>query len=80
MDEADQVSVHDANAINDRMVQQMEERRRERQERRTRPPVSPSVERRRICGYCFQRGDHQTAAQCMRALERADNVLNASDQ
>jgi hypothetical protein len=78
MDEANQLSDQDANAVNDRMVQQMEQRRRERQERRTHRAGSPSVERRRICGYCFQRGDHQTAAQCMRALERADNVLNSS--
>jgi hypothetical protein len=28
------------------------------------------LDRRRICGYCYQRGDHPTAAHCMRALER----------
>jgi hypothetical protein len=60
----------EADAINDLMVQQMEQRRQERVERRTQSR-SPTVERRTICSYCFQRGDHPTAAHCLRALERA---------
>lgn len=60
-----------ADDVNDLMVQQMERRRQERHERRTQPRP-PTVERRTICSYCFQRGDHPTAAHCMRALERAN--------
>lgn len=59
----------EANGINDLMVQQMEQRRRERQERRKAlRPQTP--ERRRVCSFCFQEGDHPTAAHCRRALER----------
>ena len=58
-----------ANAINEQMARHMEERRAARPERRRRS-ANPSVERRRICSYCFQYGDHPTAAHCMRALER----------
>ena len=32
---------------------------------------TPTNERRKICGYCFQRGDHPTPAHCLRALERS---------
>lgn len=66
----------EANALNDRMAAEIAHRRRElpnhRQEgpdrrRRVRPL---KVERRMICAYCFERGDHPTAAHCLRALER----------
>ena len=61
----------EADAINDQMVAAMEQRRRGMPNRRqSSADRQPSVERRRICGYCFQRGDHPTAAHCMRALER----------
>ncbi|MEO6239473.1 MAG: hypothetical protein ABIQ52_20950 [Vicinamibacterales bacterium] len=58
-----------ANAVNDAMVAAMNRRRLERQERRhgTRKPVH---DRRKICAYCFQPGDHQTPTGCLRALER----------
>jgi hypothetical protein len=46
------------------------ERRRERPDRRRRPAPPHEMERRRICGYCYQEGDHATPAQCLRALER----------
>ena len=62
----------EAVSIDDLMVQRMEERRRQRQERRGDVKVV-EVERRRVCGFCFQRGDHRTAADCMRALERGSS-------
>jgi hypothetical protein len=62
----------EADAINDQMVAAMEQRRQGMPNRReTSASRAPSAERRRICGYCYQRGDHPTAAHCMRALERA---------
>jgi hypothetical protein len=61
----------EADAINDRMVAEMEERRRGLPNRRSSSATkNPLAERRRVCGYCYQRGDHPTAAHCMRALER----------
>jgi hypothetical protein len=64
-------SDQEADAINEQMARAMEQRRRVQPERRrTRSAASPRVERRRICGYCYQPGDHPTAAHCMRALER----------
>ena len=64
-------SDRDADAINDQMVAAMEERRRGLPNRRASSATQkPMVDRRRICGYCYQRGDHPTAAHCMRALER----------
>jgi len=62
-------SQHEADAINDAMVQAMARRREERPNRRQ-ARTSPRVERRRICAYCFQHGDHPTPAFCLRALER----------
>jgi hypothetical protein len=69
------LSEQEANAINEQMVRQIEQRRRERQDRRKRT-VTPSVERRVVCSYCFQRGDHPTPAHCLRALERVERVNN----
>jgi hypothetical protein len=60
----------EADAINDQMVAAMERRRGLPNRRESSTVRQPSAERRRICGYCFQRGDHPTAAHCMRALER----------
>jgi hypothetical protein len=59
----------EAEGINELMVRQMEQRRRERQERRKNPRPA-ATERRRVCSFCFQEGDHPTAAHCRRALER----------
>jgi hypothetical protein len=61
-----------ADTINEQMVRQMEVRRQEQPERRKRTPsVSRGVkERRRLCTFCYQPGDHATAAQCLRSLER----------
>jgi hypothetical protein len=61
----------EAEAINDQMAAAME-RRRAMPNQRTESTAQPREDRRRVCGYCFQRGDHPTAAHCMRALERAD--------
>jgi hypothetical protein len=77
MDEP-QFNEQEANAINERMVQQIEQRRQQRQDRRKRSEA-PAVERRVTCAYCFQRGDHPTPAHCLRALERPDRVRNAGD-
>jgi hypothetical protein len=68
MDE-DSRTQQDADAINEQMVQQIEERRRERPDRRQRT-VPLAADRRRVCSYCFQPGDHPTAKDCLRALER----------
>lgn len=63
----EQKSNDEANAINEAMVRQIEERRKERPERRQR--VTPvQRDRRALCSYCFQPGDHRTPAQCLRAL------------
>jgi hypothetical protein len=65
------LSAEEADAINERMARAMAERRSARPERRgPRNSAAPRIERRRICGYCYQPGDHPTAAHCMRALER----------
>jgi hypothetical protein len=64
----------DPEAVNAQMVRQMELRRQARPERRQRSaPRSNAVvahERRRVCGFCHQPGDHATPTQCLRALER----------
>ena len=59
----------DAEAVNEAMVQAMARRRQQLPEKR-RVVAAPRVERRQVCGYCFQHGDHRTPAQCLRALER----------
>jgi hypothetical protein len=66
------VTAEEAGAINDRMVREMELRRRAQPERRQVRVSSlpPAKERRRICAFCHQNGDHQTPTQCLRALER----------
>jgi hypothetical protein len=64
------ISDQEAANINDRMAEQIERRRRDRPERRQRSERI-NLERRKICSYCFQPGDHQTPAQCLRALERS---------
>jgi hypothetical protein len=64
-----------ADAINDQMAAQIERRRREMPDQRRRAGPR-TTERRQICSYCFQRGDHPTAAHCMRALERSDRIVN----
>ena len=74
MDERN-LSEQDADAINDQMAAQIERRRRERPNQRQ-SSIPPAVERRVICSYCYQRGDHPTAAHCMRALERSDRIVN----
>jgi hypothetical protein len=50
----------------------MELRRQARPDRRKRVESSAPVatERRRICAFCYQSGDHPTPAHCLRALER----------
>jgi hypothetical protein len=59
-----------ADKTNDEMARQMEERRLSRPERRSGASVPVTPERRAVCAYCFQRGDHPTPAHCLRALER----------
>jgi hypothetical protein len=61
-----------ADTINEQMVRQMELRRQARPDRRKRAESSAPVatERRRICAFCYQSGDHPTPAHCLRALER----------
>ncbi len=59
----------EATAVNERMAAQMEERRRERPERRLRS-TPPGLERRKVCSFCYQSGDHPTPAHCLRALDR----------
>ena len=63
------ISNDTADAINDRMVQQMERRRRQQPERRQRVELT-TPDRRALCGYCYQHGDHPTPVHCLRALER----------
>jgi hypothetical protein len=62
----------EATTVNDEMVRKMNLRRKESPERRRPLPSHAPVsgERRRICSFCYQPGDHQTAAQCLSALER----------
>jgi len=62
-------SEQEANALNEKMVRQMELARQQRPERRQ-ERVATANERRRICSFCFQSGDHPTPAHCLRALER----------
>jgi hypothetical protein len=63
-------SQQQADNTNDEMARQMEERRLSRPERRSGAGVAVTPERRTVCAYCFQRGDHPTPAHCLRALER----------
>jgi hypothetical protein len=57
-------------SIDDAMVEAMEQRRLQRQERRQTGSMPPAIDRRKTCGYCFQQGDHASPAACLRALER----------
>jgi hypothetical protein len=67
----DPTTEQEAAAIQAEMVKQMERRRMERPERRQRPSAGPLArERRRLCLFCYQPGDHRTAAECLGALER----------
>ena len=52
----------------ERMAAQMKQRRRASPNQRQ---VSQprAFERRTMCAYCFERGDHATDAQCLTALE-----------
>jgi hypothetical protein len=72
------LSNREADAINDRMAAEIEQRRLQRPDRRQRLGRA-AVERRRICSYCFQRGDHPTVVHCLRALERNDRAADAVD-
>ena len=73
----------DAAAINDAMAARIEQRRLAAPNRRQeahdrRRDSAPGVpDRRMVCEYCFQGGDHPTAAHCLRALERPDRILDA---
>jgi hypothetical protein len=58
-----------AESVDDEMVRWMKERRQARPERRT-AGQPRADERRRVCAFCYQPGDHPTAAHCLRALER----------
>ena len=61
----------EADAINEQMVRQMELRRQTRPERRQRAARAQGAsDRRRICAFCWQPGDHPTPDRCLRALER----------
>jgi len=66
------VTAAEAGAIDERMVREMERRRQAQPERRQSggPSLAPANERRRICAFCHQTGDHRTPTQCLRALER----------
>ena len=64
------ISNDTADAINEQMVRQMELRRQQQPERRQRGLVTPTLERRALCAYCFQHGHHPTPVECLRALER----------
>ena len=65
------ISSETAEAINEQMVRQMELRRREQPDRRHRgASAAPAKERRAICSYCFQHGDHRSPVQCLNALDR----------
>jgi hypothetical protein len=61
----------DETTINELMVRQMNLRRQALPEQRqaSGPHKAVANERRRICGFCCQRGDHPTPAHCLRALE-----------
>jgi hypothetical protein len=61
----------DETTVNELMVRQMELRRQALPEQRKASGSHAAVanERRRICGFCCQRGDHPTPAHCLRALE-----------
>jgi hypothetical protein len=65
-------TAREGDVINEQMIRDMDARRLARPERRQRVESSGSVtnERRRICAFCYQSGDHPTAAHCRRALER----------
>jgi hypothetical protein len=68
----------EAESVDDRMAAELERRRQQRPDRR-RAARSVSSDRRRVCGYCYQSGDHRTVQQCLRALERRERILNAED-
>jgi hypothetical protein len=76
------VSDGDPAAIDDRMAARIEQRRlatpnRRQQAHDRRDPTRDAADRRAICEYCFQAGDHPTPAHCMRALERPDRIMDA---
>jgi hypothetical protein len=55
----------------DEMVRQMERRRHARPERRLRT-MARANERRRLCSFCYQPGDHPTAVYCRRNWNDAE--------
>jgi hypothetical protein len=59
----------EAATADEEMVKQMELRRKARPERRQRT-VPRTNDRRQLCSFCYQAGDHPTPAHCLRALER----------
>jgi hypothetical protein len=72
-------TTREGTTIDDQMARQLERRRQQHPDRRRATAASSGLERRRICSYCFQRGDHRTVAQCLRALERSDRILREDE-
>jgi hypothetical protein len=72
------LSDYEAEAVIDRIAAQIEQRRRELPDQRqaSRPPF---FDRRTICAYCFQRGDHPTGAHCLSALEQLNRFIDADE-
>lgn len=70
MDEDNANQNMDDEGANKQMARQIEQRREARPERRGSSSGPSNIERRSICMYCYQPGDHPTLADCLRALER----------
>jgi hypothetical protein len=58
----------DKDTVNPQMVRQRDRRRLRRSGRP--PSANPPIARERTCEFCHQPGDHPTAADCARAVER----------
>jgi hypothetical protein len=63
------MTTYDADVMDDRLAVRLDRRTVEQPERRQRMRAQ-DVERRLICGYCFQDGNHPSPTFCRRPLER----------
>ena len=77
-DDEHKLSDHEAEAVIDRITAEIAQRRRELPDQRH-APKPPAFDRRTICGYCFQRGDHPTGVHCLRALEQLNRINDADE-
>ena len=71
-DDANANQSMDEETINNQMAHQMEQRREALRERRAASRELSDIERRRICEFCYQPGDHPALIECLGRSMAAD--------